>query len=157
LERAARFLFLQRNAFGGKISGRSFGVSPDRPAKFNLSTLEPMLEDVHARLSGVVIECLPYAEFLTRYDRASALFYLDPPYWGCEDDYGKAMFTPQDFETLAGWMKAAEGKALLSINDVLEIREIFAGLSMEEVQVTYTVARKETARGKRGELLIRNF
>ena len=157
LERAARFLFLQRNAFGGKISGRSFGVSPDRPAKFNLSTLEPMLEDVHARLSGVVIECLPYAEFITRYDRPTALFYLDPPYWGCEDDYGKAMFTPQDFETLAAWMKSAKGKALLSINDVPEIREIFAGLSMEEVQVTYTVARKETARGKRGELLIRNF
>ncbi len=31
LERAARFLYLQRTAFGGKISGRNFGVSKDRP------------------------------------------------------------------------------------------------------------------------------
>ena len=45
LERAARFLYLQRTAFGGKISGRNFGVSKDRPARFNLTTLEPMLED----------------------------------------------------------------------------------------------------------------
>ena len=43
LERAARFLYLQRTAFGGKVSGRNFGVSRDRPARFNLTTLEPML------------------------------------------------------------------------------------------------------------------
>ena len=85
------------------------------------------------------------------------MFYLDPPYWGCENDYGKAMFAPQDFETLAGWMKSAKGKALMSINDAPEIREIFAGFHMEEVQVSYTIASKETARGRCGELLIRNF
>lgn len=45
LERAARFLYLQRTAFGGKVSGRNFGVSKDRPGRFNLTTLEPMLED----------------------------------------------------------------------------------------------------------------
>lgn len=28
LERAARFLYLQRLAFGGKVTGRSFGVDP---------------------------------------------------------------------------------------------------------------------------------
>jgi DNA adenine methylase len=69
LERAARFLYLQRTAFGGKVSGRNFGVSVDRPGRFNLSTLEPMLEDVHARMAGVVIECLNYVEFIRRYGR----------------------------------------------------------------------------------------
>lgn len=29
LERAARFLYLQRTAFGGKVSGRNFGVSKE--------------------------------------------------------------------------------------------------------------------------------
>ena len=48
-------------------------------------------------------------------------------------------------------MKVAKGKALMSINDVPEIREIFAWFHMEEVQVTYTVARMETAKGWRGE------
>lgn len=45
LERAARFLYLQRTAFGGKVSGRNFGVAVERPARFNLTTLEPMLEE----------------------------------------------------------------------------------------------------------------
>ena len=93
LERAARFLYLQRTAFGGKVSGKSFGVSAERPVRFNLTTLERMLEAVHERLDGVVIECLPYAEFITRYDKLATLFYLDPPYWECENDYGKGFST----------------------------------------------------------------
>ncbi|MDR5655485.1 DNA adenine methylase, partial [Ruixingdingia sedimenti] len=101
LERAARFLYLQRTAFGGKVSGRSFGVDKARPGRFNLTTLEPMLEDLHSRLSGVVIECLDWAEFIPRYDADGTLFYLDPPYWGCEDDYGRAMFTRADFARMA--------------------------------------------------------
>lgn len=82
---------------------------------------------------------------------------LPSPLLGHDDNFGKAMLAPQDFETLARWMKVAKGKALMSINDVPEIREIFAGFHMKEVQVTYTVAFKETARGRRGELLFRNF
>lgn len=31
LQRAARFLYLQRLAFGGKSTGRSFGLATDRP------------------------------------------------------------------------------------------------------------------------------
>lgn len=154
LERAARFLYLQRTAFGGKVSGRNFGVSPDRPARFNLSTLEPMLEDVHARLSGVVIECLPYGEFIPRYDRPGALFYLHPPYWGCENDYGKQMFSPEDFEALAQLMDGIEGKAIMSINDTPEIREIFAGFDLLGVETTYTVSRTSGTRPKRAELLV---
>lgn len=154
LERAARFLYLQRTAFGGKVSGRNFGVSPDRPARFNLSTLEPMLEDVHARLSGVVIECLPYGEFIARYDRSGALFYLDPPYWGSEDDYGKAMFAPEDFARLADQLRGLKGRFLMSINDVPEIRELFASFALQEVSTSYTVGKQAGSRGTRGELLI---
>ena len=88
LERAARFPYLQRTAFGGKVSGRNFGVDKTRPARFNLIALEPLLEDLHTRLSGVTIECLDWTVFIPRYDGPDTLFYLDPPYWGCEDDYG---------------------------------------------------------------------
>jgi DNA adenine methylase len=33
LERAARFLFLQRNAYGGKVNGRNFAMTPAAPAR----------------------------------------------------------------------------------------------------------------------------
>ncbi len=167
LERAARFLYLQRTtarqliacnqrevAFGGKVSGRNFGVSVGRTARFNLTTLEPMLEDVHARLSGVVIECLDYGAFIARYDSPGTLFYLDPPYWGCEDDYGKAMFARGDFERLATQPAGIRGRFLMSINDLPEVRELFGGFEIEAVEVSYTVGRKAGSRGKRGELLV---
>lgn len=154
LERAARFLYLQRTAFGGKISGRNFGVSLDRPGRFNLTTLEPMLEDLHTRLAGVVIECLDFGEFIRRYDSAGTLFYLDPPYWGSEGDYGKALFSRPDFQRLADQLARAQGRWLLSINDVAEIREIFAFARIEEVTTTYTIAGKGRAREPRAELLI---
>jgi DNA adenine methylase len=79
LQRAARFLYVQRLAFGGKVSGRHFGVQAQGPARFDITRLEPMLGDIHERLSGVVIEQLPYAAFIARYDHPGALFYLDPP------------------------------------------------------------------------------
>ena len=154
LERAARFLYLQRTAFGGKVSGRNFGVAADRPARFNLTTLEPMLEDLHARLAGVVIECLDFGDFICRYDGAGTLFYLDPPYWGCEGDYGKALFERADFQRLADQLQALKGRFLMSINDVPEIRAIFGWARIEEVKTTYTIAAKG-AQPDRAELLIR--
>ncbi len=154
LERAARFLYLQRTAFGGKVSGRNFGVAAERGARFNLTTLEPMLEDLHARLAGVVIECLDFGEFIRRYDTAGTLFYLDPPYWGCEGDYGKELFARSDFERLAEALKAVKGGFLLSINDVPEIREIFAWARIEAVETTYSIAGRGNTQ-KAAELLIR--
>lgn len=108
----------QRTAFGGKVYGRHFGVSPDRPARFNLTTLEPMLESLHERLAGETIERLPYAEFITRYDRKHTLIYVDPPYWGCENAYGKNIFGRVDFENLNTVLKALKGRFIMSINDV---------------------------------------
>jgi DNA adenine methylase len=144
LERAARFLYLQRSAFGGRVDGRSFGLSRTTPARFDLTKLVPMLEAVHDRLAPVVIERLPYPELIRRYDRPGALFYLDPPYWGCEDDYGAGVFSPADFEALSGLLGGLQGGFLLSINDRPEIRAIFAGFAVDEVEVTYRLGGAPT-------------
>ena len=157
LERAARFLYLQRTAFGGKPSGRNFGVSADRPGRFNLTTLEPMLEDLHTRLAGVVIECLDWAAFIPRYDRADTLFYLDPPYWGCETDYGKLMFDRSDFARMAAVLAGIKGRFIMSLNDVPEVRSIFAAFQMVQVSTTYTISTQRGAAPARSELLISNF
>ena len=156
LERGARFLYLQRSAFGGKVAGLHFGVSVGRSARFNLTTLEPMLEDLHSRLSGVVIECLDWADFIPRYDRPETLFYLDPPYWGCENDYGKSLFTRADFARMADMMAGIKGRFLMSINDVPEIRETFEQFNLSEVTTTYSIGTKRTGEA-RAELLVSNF
>lgn len=155
LERAARFLYLQRMSFGGKVAGQTFGLSNERPGRFDVTKLAPMLEELHERLAGVTIENLPYPEFITRYDRPGTCFYLDPPYWDCETDYGKGVFGKADFRRLAEILRGLKGAFLLSINDVPEIREIFAAFAQRVVSVTYTIGAADS--GKRvSELLITN-
>lgn len=156
LERAARFLYLQRTSFGGKVDGRSFGISPDRPARFDVTRVQPMLEDLHARLAGVTVECLPYDAFIARYDRPVTLFYIDPPYWGSEGDYGRGMFDRADFERLAAQLATLKGRFLLSLNDVPEVREIFSGFTIEAVETTYTIAKQASGRGRATEVIISN-
>jgi len=154
IERAARFLYLQKLAFGGKVNTRSFGVDPTSPARFDVTRLGPVLEAAHERLSGVVIECLSYAAFIPRYDRPETLFYLDPPYWGGENDYGQGLFARRDFELLAALLKAVRGKFVLSLNDTPEVRAIFADFPVVPVSTTYTV---RGGKGKSvGELVITN-
>ena len=144
LERVVRFLYLQRNGFGGKYPPKVFGVTREQPARFDLLKLVPMLEDVHERLCGVDIERLPFADFIPRYDLPGTLFYCDPPYWGTEDYYGKDVFSPADFERLRDLLKTAKGRFILSINDVPQIRELFGWAQIEEVSLNYTVSGKVT-------------
>ncbi|USI72710.1 DNA adenine methylase [Sphingomonas morindae] len=154
LQRAVRFLYLQRLAFGGKVSGRTYGVDAAAPARFDVSKLEPMLADVHERLQGVTIERLPYADFLRRYDRNGALFYLDPPYHGCETDYGPGVFSRDDFAQLAEQLRGIKGRFLLSINDNAAVRTTFAGFALLPVATTYQVGGTPT---KAAELIISNL
>ncbi|MDB5733205.1 MAG: methyltransferase [Variovorax sp.] len=153
LQRAARFLYLQKTAFGGKVDGRNFGVDPRAPGRFNVSNLEPLLAEVHERLAGVCIERLPYGEFIRRYDRSGTLFYLDPPYWGCETDYGPGVFERADFERLADQLSGISGQFILSINDTPGAREVFGRFDIAEVETTYQIGG---GAGKRaGELIVK--
>ncbi|WP_182085192.1 DNA adenine methylase [Aureimonas sp. ME7] len=152
LERAARFLYLQRLAFGGKVEGRNFGVDTSQGARFNVTKLAPILEALHERLAGVVIERMEWQTFLTRYDRPGMLFYLDPPYYGSEGDYGRDAFDRDQFAELAERLAELKGRFLLSINDRPEVRTIFQAFEMAPVPTTYTIGKGPSS--KVGELLI---
>jgi DNA adenine methylase len=153
LQRAVRFLYLQRLAFGGKVAGRNFGVALRIPGRFDVTRLEPMLAELSERLADVVIENLGYAEFLDRYDAPDTLFYLDPPYFGSEDYYGAGLFERADFDRLAARLAALRGPFILSINDAPEIRAIFAAFALETVELTYTLAGADAASDAR-ELIV---
>ena len=155
IERAARFLYLQRLAFGGKVRGRNFGVDRRTPARFDLTRLEPLLADVHERLAGVTIEQLPYGDLIRRYDGQGVLFYLDPPYAGCESDYGDG-FEPADFERLASQLAGLSGRFIMSINDTPLIRDLFKDFTIEVAPTTYTISTAHGGAKRVGELVISN-
>lgn len=155
LQRAARFLYIQRVTFGGKVVDRSFGINPKVPGRFDVIKLQSMLADVHERLAAVTIECKPYDRFIELYDRPETLFYLDPPYWGTEGFYGKDAFSKGDFLKLADQLASIKGAFVLSINDAPEVREIFKAFHQIAVPTRYSTAGGENAREVM-ELIITN-
>ncbi|MDR2050631.1 MAG: DNA adenine methylase [Deltaproteobacteria bacterium] len=156
IQRAARFFYIQQTCFGGRIHNPSFGYSVrSRGHKLNLLRIEEELSAAHLRLSRVYIECLPYVEVISRYDRPETFFYLDPPYWGCEEYYGKNLFGKDDFTRLAEILAGIKGRFVMSINDRPEIRAIFTAFAVEAISTTYTCGQAKNVPAR--ELLICNF
>jgi len=150
IQRAVRLYYLLRGGYAGKIGSPSFGGK-----SFPLSRVEESLIETHRRLEDVVFENVPYEDCIAKFDRRDALFYLDPPYWGCERDYGKGMFSRQDFEKLRDVLCGIQGRFILSINDRPEIHDLFGDFEMTAAKLNYSAARDK---GKEAnELLITNF
>ncbi len=83
-------------------------------------------------------------------------FYVDPPYYGCEDYYGDGIFARADFEKLRDIMRGLAGKFILSLNDAAEIRELFQEFKIETIKTTYSAAGANKKK-KVNELLIMNY
>lgn len=152
IERAARFYYLQKNAWGGLRARPHFHYGVTKPNSHNPLTLPKRLRDTARRLARAQIEHLSYDEVLRRYDRPTTFFYLDPPYVGV--DLYQHNFTNRQFRELATHLSQLQGKFLLSINDCHEARVWFRQFHRLEITFTYTSLKH--ARPFR-ELLFANF
>lgn len=155
IQRAVRFYFLMKLGFGARVTNPSFGIGATQKPRLNLLRIEEDLSTAHLRLSRVFIENKPYERVIERFDRPETFFYIDPPYFGCENYYGKGLFAREDFAKLRDQLAKAKGKWLMSINDVPEIRELFAAFEIREVVTSYSVSAG--ARKPVTELLIANY
>jgi DNA adenine methylase len=155
IQRAARYLYLQKSAFGGHITGQTFGTSTTGKPRLNLLSLENTIEEAWKRLVHVVIECMDFRTLIPRYDRPHTLFFLDPPYWNIPGY--KYDFAEQDFYDLREILQGIEGRFLMTINDTPEIRDVFGGFSIDEVNLRYSCCSSAKGRAKlRTELLVSN-
>lgn len=152
IQRAARFYYLQKQAFGGKVEERTFGTATTAPPRFNLLRIEEELSIAHLRLSRTVIEHLDWSECIQRYDRPHTLFYCDPPYWGTEG-YG-VEFGLENYVQMAQLAREIKGKMIISVNDIPEMRQTFEGLNLQSVGIKYSLSGKPAPRR---ELVICNF
>lgn len=144
IQRAARFFYLQKLAFGGKVTGQTFGTAATAGPRINLLRIEEDLSAAHLRLSRVTIEHLPWRECVARYDRPNTLFYLDPPYWKTAG-YGVDFGLDQHRE-LARAMATIKGRAVLSINDHPTMREVYGAFRSRRLKTTYTVGGNHRAK-----------
>lgn len=154
IQRAARFYYLQRLSFGGKVEGQTFGTSTTAPARLNLLRIEEELSAAHVRLAGVTVEQLPWQDCLRRYDRPHTLFFMDPPYWQTAG-YG-APFGWDQYEQLAETLGQLKGRAIMTINDHPDVRRCFQAFQFERVDISYQVGGGHKA-VRRHELIVYNW
>ena len=136
IQRAARFIYMQKMAFGAKVESPTFGVSPTAPPRFNINTLERDLKAAHDRMARTVIEHMDWQDVIKRYDRPGTVFYIDPPYWQTAG-YG-VPFEWDEYISLRALADSMEGRMVISINDHPAIRELFSGLDVVEIPYAYT-------------------
>lgn len=153
IQRAARFFYLQKLSFGGKVDGQSFGTATTSRPRLNLLRLEEDLSAAHLRLANTWIEQLSWDEVVRRYDRPHSLFYCDPPYFETEG-YG-VEFGLEQYDRMAVMARSMQGTMIISVNDHPEMRRAFAGLPMQSVPISYTVGGG--AGVERMELIIGNW
>lgn len=155
VQRAARFYFLQKCAFGSRLVGATFGTATMGGPRLNLLRIEEELSQAHLRLARTFVEHLPWAKCLERYDRPHSLFYMDPPYWGTEG-YG-VPFELEEYQRMAEAMRALKGRAIVSVNDIPEMRAAFKGFPTQRLEIRYTTGRADGKRKVSGELVIRSW
>ncbi len=156
IQRAARFYYLQKTGFSSKVNSTTFGMSTGQRPALNLLRMEEDLSAAHLRLARVYVENMPFGELIERYDRPHTFFYVDPPYHGSEDDYGKGLFKRSDFAVLAEQLAGIKGRFIMSINDAPEIRKLYGRFEMRTVPTRYSLGNADRA-GAIRELLVMNF
>ena len=148
IQRAARFFCLIRESFGTDC--RSFGVSSR-----DIHKAVDYLQEVSYRLNKVVIENQDFERIIKTYDRPDALFYLDPPYYEAEKYYPDR-FNPEDHKKLRDCLGNIKGKFVLSYNDCQQIRNLYEGYTVVEVERADNLVNKSQSRRYK-ELIIKNF
>ena len=119
---AYKYLYVNRSSFNG-VGGFSVTKLPRRGMMKSTSDWLSMvggLDDVHRRLSTVVIENLDIFELVQKYDSPSTFFYFDPPYvWSTRKSsqrYGVEM-TDDEHVEFVRILCDLKGKALVTIYD----------------------------------------
>jgi DNA adenine methylase len=157
IQRAVRFYFLLKAGYSAKVKRPTFGISAQSPPRLNLLRIEEDLSAVHLRLARVYIENKPYEQVIRCFDKPGTFFYLDPPYYGHEKDYGDEIFYREDFGKLRDILAQIRGKFILSINDHPRMRETFREFRISREKTTYTTGYGHGSHKAVTALLISNY
>jgi DNA adenine methylase len=166
LERAARFLFLNRTCYNGlyRVNRKGqFNVPFGRHANprvcnaGNLRAASRALQGVTLAL-GDFCRCLEWAG-------PGDLIYLDPPYHPLSDTSSFTSYTPSAFDVedqrrLADLYRELDSRGcqvMLSNSCTPLIRELYQGYAQVEVQAIRAISSKGDGRGAIPELLVLNW
>lgn len=154
LQRAARFLLVNRTSFGGNM--HSFGVAKTSGGGvgFDRTAVSEALGQAHVRLNKVVVENLPYERCLANYDSRESFFFIDPPYFASATK-AYAGWNEKQMTDLRDRVSELKGKWVLTVDDSKLNRELFADFNLRPVRTQNRLCNVRThGQTKFGELII---
>ncbi|WP_437639552.1 DNA adenine methylase [Sorangium sp. So ce854] len=165
-ERAARTIFLNRTGFNGLYrvnSAGRFNVPFGRYVNPSICN-PPQLRACSAALQGVELEVRDFERVLDHAGEGDFV-YLDPPYSPVSStanftSYSAGGFSFRDQERLAALFAALDErgvKVMLSNSDVPEIPPLYKRFKIDRVAALRSINAKSDARGRVGEIVIRNY
>ncbi|MBS5467688.1 MAG: DNA adenine methylase [Clostridium sp.] len=149
VKRAAAFFKLIRYSYGSGCT--SFGCQP-----FDVRKCFDTIWQASHRLSETVIENKDFEALIRQYDRDSAFFYCDPPYYETEGHY-EVVFRKEDHMRLRDTLKACRGKWMVSYNDCDFIRELYDGYYITAVTRLNNLAQRYEGGCEFPEVIITNY
>ena len=103
-----------------------------------------------------MIENKDFEALIRQYDRESAFFYCDPPYYETEGHY-EVVFRKEDHKRLRDTLAGCKGKWMVSYNDCSFIRELYAGYTITAVTRLNNLAQRYDGGCEFPEVLITNY
>ena len=166
VERAARFIFLNRTCFNGLHRVNRKGQFNVPFGKYTNPTIcdEANLRRVGAALKHVDIHHSGYSNVLERAERGDFV-YFDPPYAPLSATssftaYTSSSFGAQQQEELRDVVRELDRrgcKVMLSNSSAQFIRDLYAEFDVREVYATRAINRDASKRGPIAELVVRNY
>lgn len=165
-ERAARTIFLNRTGFNGLYrvnnSGR-FNVPFGRYVNPSICN-PPQLRACSAALRGAIIEVGDFEAILEHAGRGDFV-YLDPPYSPVSSTSNFTSYNAGGFgfhhqkrvANLFASLDARGVRVMLSNSDDPEIPPLYSGFQIDRVEALRSINSKSAARGRVGEIVIRNY
>ena len=149
VKRAAAFFKLIRYSYGSGCT--SFGCQP-----FDVRKCFDAIWQASRRLADTVVENKDFEALIRQYDRDSAFFYCDPPYFQTEGHY-EVVFRREDHKRLRDTLSDCKGKWMVSYNDCEFIRELYKGYEITAVSRLNNLAQRYEGGCEFPEVLVTNY
>jgi DNA adenine methylase len=166
VERAARFIYLNKTCFNGLYRVNSKGGfnvpigSYVNPSIFD----ETELREISELLKDVIIETKQFYEILNHAKKGDFI-YFDPPYYPLNKTssfttYTKEAFLEKEQEKLAEVFKELDKKGckvMLSNSNTSFIKKLYAGYNVKIVKAARMINCDGKGRGKINEIVVTNY
>ncbi|MEO0373884.1 MAG: DNA adenine methylase [Cyanobacteria bacterium P01_A01_bin.17] len=164
IERAARFIYLNKTCFNGLYRENSqgkFNVPMGRYKKPTICNPE-LLRSASITLQAAQVYLRPFSEILQHAKTPQDFVYFDPPYHplSATSDftaYSRGAFTAQDQVQLRDvFVSLAERgvRVMLSNSDCDFIRDLYQGFPIRTIQAARAINSNPAKRGKISEVLV---